>query len=403
MYKKYWEILDNIEVVGVLATTPRPGVDFVQSLFDAHPQIIVFDGWLLFHEFYHRSYSICGTNRLITGVSGVNNGTPLDNINAKNFFYEFAWTHLHKFDSRYDNLEGKDKLGLEKNEFNVIDIDEFVDHAVKLIENKEMTSRNSMLATFGAYSLARGENLDTKAILLYQSHFPEYAIDLAKDFPGMKVIACVRDPRVVATTILKWSEQIPFSKESFYCADAFFNLALNGFNTLDSIDNINVRVNVLEKLHENPKEILENICSWLDVHFDRVLFESTWNGKIWNGDSLSTGINKAFDSNRYVVSRQKWEKDMSIFERIVIEVLMRKEIKDRLHIQDFTNPLWIVLVPIFIILPTKYEMKMLGKILVSKKFPFLVPLFKVIIKRYLSSYRKMHDNYLNKAKPLTYF
>ena len=49
-----WEILNNLTVVGMVAISPRPGVDFLQSLFDNHENIITFDGWLLFNEFYNK-------------------------------------------------------------------------------------------------------------------------------------------------------------------------------------------------------------------------------------------------------------------------------------------------------------------------------------------------------------
>ena len=222
LYEKYWNALSNLRVVAIVAVSPRPGVDFFQSLLDGHKQIITFDGWLMFHEFYLRSYSIFGTTRLIAGETSLNNGPKLKNINVRNFFYEFAWAHLYKFDSRYDELEAKNCLGKDRKEYNFINIDIFVDYAVKLIKDKKMTSKNAFLATYGAFALARGENLFEKKIIAHQVHFPEHAVEVRRDFPKLKIIACVRDPRIVATTILKWNKEIGLSKISILSANSFF-------------------------------------------------------------------------------------------------------------------------------------------------------------------------------------
>ena len=150
-----WDLLNALDVVTILAISNRPGTDFLQSLFDSHPQIITFDGWLLFHEFYQSAYSIYGTKRLIAGVSSNIKTGRLDVINVRDFFYEFAWNHLYKFDSRYDNLESKESLGAQKNQYNYVNIDSFVQYAVQLIGDNDLTSRNALLATYGAYALAR--------------------------------------------------------------------------------------------------------------------------------------------------------------------------------------------------------------------------------------------------------
>ena len=106
-----WKVLNRLKPVSLIAASSRPGVDFVHSLFDKHPQILTFDGWLLFHEFYNNSISIYGTEKFIVGLSNLEVNKTINKINIKDFFNEFAWTHLHKFNSRYDTLEKKNELG----------------------------------------------------------------------------------------------------------------------------------------------------------------------------------------------------------------------------------------------------------------------------------------------------
>jgi hypothetical protein len=402
-YNKYWDILNDLKVVAIVAGSPRPGVDFIQSLFDAHSQVLTFDGWLLFHEFYNRAYSLFGTARLIAGDNGENNGLYVDSINSRDFFYEFAWSHLYKFDSRYDNLEGKDSLGIGKNEFNIVDIDSFVDHAVRLIENKKLTSRNAFLATFGAYALARGENMYVKKIILQQVHFPENAVALAQDFSGLKIVACVRDPRIWGTLVVKWNSKMGLSKLSILSAHSFFSRIVNGFKVLDEFKDVDIRINVLEKLHNNPDDTLNKMCLWLGISFENKLLESTWNGKMWNGDSLSTGIEKPFDPMRYVASQDKWKKDLTVIDRIVMEALMRSEIEKNSHVKEFSSRLWDIMLPFLILIPTKYETKIFISILKKQHYKLYFTLAKVMLARYLYSYRKLFNNIFRKPHYISRF
>ena len=392
LYEKYWDLLNSLKIVAVLSGSPRAGVDFFQSLFDGHKQVITFDGWLLFHEFYARSYSIFGTSRLIAGENGVNNGQIVENINVRNFFYEFAWSNLYKFDSRYDVLEAKNCLGKDGNDFNLVDIDIFVEHAVKLMDDKEMTSRNTFLATYGAFALARGESLFEKKIILHQVHFAEHVVEVLHDFPQLKIIACVRDPRIIATMFFRFNAEIGLSKIGILSAHSIFSRMVNGFDILNSMDSKDIRINVLEKLHNEPKLIMNNICDWISIDFHEVLLESSWNGQLWYGDSLSSGIVKFFDSSRYDISQKKWNMDLSVIDKIVIESLMRKEIQDNSHVKQYNSILWNIFVPFLILFPTRYEVKIFISILNQQKYRLIVTLLKVLCARYYYSYRKLYHN-----------
>jgi len=403
LYKKYWNALSRLKVVALVAGSPRPGVDFFQSLLDGHKQIITFDGWLYFHEFYSRSYSINGTKRLIAGETAVNNGPTLKNINVRNFFYEFAWVHLHKFDSRYDELEAKNYLGKDRKDFNLVDIDIFVDHAVKLIKGNKMTSKNAFLATYGAFALARGENLFEKKIIAHQVHFAEHTVEVHRDFPKLKIIACVRDPRIIATQILKWNKEIGISKSSILSAHSFFSKMVNGFDALNSIKSQNIKVNVLEELHNNPKRIMKNVCVWLSIDFNDILLESTWNKKLWYGDILSSGIVKFFDPSRYEISQKKWDKDLSVIDKIVIESLMRKEIQLNNHVKVYSSFFWVLITPLLILFPTRYEVKFFFSILKKQRFFLYKTLLAVVCARYYYSYRKVYKNIFNTKNKISRF
>lgn len=384
-----WDILNNLDVLTIVAASPRPGSDFLHSLFDSHPEILTFDGWLLFHKFFNECISLNGTKKFAFGFT---EGSDYENnikIKLKDFFYEFAWNHLHKFDSRYDELENKEQLGSKKSEFNLIDIDHFVSYATNLLEGKEFSSRNALLATYGAYNLARGESLQEKQILLHCVHLPEFVPSLAKDFPNLKVIACVRDPRVYATKIKNYQQKHQLSKVNIGSSIAFFKLTMDGINNLQKIKNISLKVNVLEELHKNPKEKMMSMVNWLGISFNPILLESTWNGKIWNGDSLSQEINKTFDENRYVISMKLWKKDLSILDSIVINQLMRHEIFSYGYKKEYSNFIFKLLLPLLILFPTKYEMNTFRKILKFRKHNLIYLFIVSIFYRFALSYKKI--------------
>ena len=59
-----WFHLNNLEILTIVAFAPRPGTDFLHSLLDSHPEIISFDGWLHFHEFFDKAILTYGTKNL---------------------------------------------------------------------------------------------------------------------------------------------------------------------------------------------------------------------------------------------------------------------------------------------------------------------------------------------------
>lgn len=393
--KKYWNLLNNLDVVSIVAIAPRPGTDFIHSLFDSHPEVLTFDGWLLFHNFFQNSISIYGTSKFIVGNAGNVDSDPVPSINPIDFFNEFAWTHLHKFDSRYDTLEKKNKLGSEKDEFNLISIDNFVKYAVEILGTEKLNSKNALLAVYGSYALVRNEDLAKKKLLLHHVHLPPYVESLSMDFKKIKIICCMRDPRVYGAKINKYLDEISLSNIFIGSAYSFFEMNINGANLLNHINNIEMKINVLEKLHQNPEKVMRSICKWLKINYHSNLLKSTWNGKKWHGDSLSNNIDSIFTENRYIESKKRWINDLSLIDRIVVENLMGPEMKNCGYKNEHYYYFWFIFIPLFILFLTKYEIKIIQLIIKEKKYHLIFILIKIIMKRYLLSYRKYFNNIIN--------
>lgn len=384
--------LNSLEVITIVAAAPRPGTDFLHSLLDSHPQIISFDGWLNFHEFFENSISVYGFKKYFFKK----NDDRFQNINLSDFFYEFAWSHLHKFDSRYDNIELKGNLGPNKNDHNFIDIDKFVKHAVDLLSTSEFSSKNSLLAIYGAISLTRGEPLANKKVLLHNVHLQDHLDPFLVDFPEAKIIACTRDPRVLSTKIIKTLSEMELSRYSIEMSRALFKLGIDGIDRIIS-RGPKVFVNPLERLHNSPKEVMTNISNWVEISFEESLLQSSWYGKTWNGDILSDNIESAFDPNRYIESQIAWKQDMYKTESICIELIMRNEMRRNNNFPEFKYKFWFILAPIFILFPVKYEILILKQIFKSNKFNLMIYLLINILYRYYRSYKKLFTTSLNRS------
>jgi hypothetical protein len=395
-----WRVLDNLKVVTIVAASPRPGSDFFHSLLDNHAEILTFDGWLLFHNFYEKSISVYGTKRFAMGIDSDLDVDRLDEINIVDFFYEFAWSHLHKFNSSYDNLENKDSLGIERNQHNSTDIDVFVKNAVDIISKVPFSRRNALLAIYASFEMSNGGSIGEKKILLHSVHLPEYIPSLLNDFPNLKIMACVRDPRVYATKILNYHRIMPLSKTSIGVNNAYLRLALDGVSIFNESD---FRVVLLEALHSNPKRVMQEVCLWLDIKYKNSLLESTWNGKYWFGDSLSFGIDKFFDIQRYAKDKELWAKDLSVLDLIVIESLMHLEMISYGYNLRFKSSIWRYLSFVFVLFPTKYEIKLLLTIINTKSFFNIFYLGRSMIIRYLFSYKKLFYSLFNNKNKFIVF
>ena len=65
---------------------------------------------------------------------------------------------------------------------------------------------------------------------------------------------------------------------------------------MNEFSNVDIRVNILERLHQNPEEVMRNMCIWLGIEFDPILLNPTVSGsQILPNSSYSEkhyGINK---------------------------------------------------------------------------------------------------------------
>ena len=120
---------------------PRAGIDFLQSLFDKHPEILQFQGYFYFDDFWKK----------------IEKQNTLKNI-ANTFISDYE----KFFDSRVNLIERHHMLGKDKNGFFLVDKNKFFESFINLFRNKEINKRNVLYNLHFAYSQALDEDLQKK-------------------------------------------------------------------------------------------------------------------------------------------------------------------------------------------------------------------------------------------------
>ena len=118
------------------------------------------------------------------------------------------------FDTRRQvGSEGLDQLGPSKTESLSISEKDFCRTFLAVTKNETISSKAAIIAIHVAYAISAGEELTKKHVLVYHIHVFFYVEKyLRRDFPDLKVIASVRDPRAniarrVENSVLKPNEQ----------------------------------------------------------------------------------------------------------------------------------------------------------------------------------------------------
>ena len=380
-YNYLWNHINNLPLVTLVVAASRPGSDFLHSLFDSHPEILTFDGPLPFDTFYDKAFTIWGTKINMKIKQRLNTISPSD------FFYEFAWTHVHKFYSNYDNYEKKDKLGEKGDLFNKMDINSFVNHAIKLLRSNELNRRNALLAIYGAFALARGEDVGLKKVLLHNVHHIKRIDYLIQDFKEIKIICAVRDPRSYFSNIQSLWDYTPSIMSPAVNYD-LLKRVLDECTPVTEKKNCDIRVILYERLQKEPKKVMRNVCKWLSILEDSSLYESTWGGLRWRGDDMSSSISSVFNPNIYEISKERWNKIINFIDGIIIETLMYNKIKQYGYFQSYSIVHYIF-VPFLIILPNINELKILLYSFRKNRYKDIIIWPYFVIKRYILMYKKL--------------
>lgn len=211
--------------------------------------------------------------------------------------------HVYWFDAdaeRYKAVfqHGLHTLGDNKNENIAIDKDIFSANLILQLSKGEMNLCHFISSVYIAYAKTREYKHARDCWLLFPFHQnpPEYAKLLADNFPKIKFIHMVREPIQCLASGIRFESKQPTGRADPYWSAWLLN-PNPGSTPLIEADHIDSCAIRLEDIHAQPEKTMRSLSHWLDIEWNPVLLESTFNGKKWwNRPDLLTvnGFNQAF-------------------------------------------------------------------------------------------------------------
>ena len=340
-YQAMWEKCEQLSWCA-LVTTGRVGTDFFQSLLDSHPEILVFNGILFFHEFWNNSP--CTRN-----FGGIDSNDIVD---------AFIGHHIEKLKSKYDLQERKNELGPDRNMSIDIDINQFRTHLLNLISFRPVSSKNFLTAVYIAYSICLGQDVMKKKLFFHHVHHIWKLDRYLQDFPESKILSMTRDPR--ATYVSGVEHWRRFSPATDHPGHVFFvlNRTIQDAQPLRKYSN---NFMVLRLEDTGSYEILSKVCEWIGISYNQCMEKSTWGGMKWWGDRLSQK-RKLESENGFSpsITMNNWENKLPVVDKALLSYLLMDRLRwYKYEYKNKSGLLYDVMMFVAILLPTTYECRFL--------------------------------------------
>lgn len=326
--------------VYALVTTGRTGSDFLQSLLDAHPEVLTFNGHFPAYSGFFRT-SIC-----------FNSERP----SVRDIADEFVGKFIYKLVSRYDIQEGKDRLGESYTESLTLDTNLFRRHIEGLMMGREITSRDFLLAIYGAYNLCLDQGILEKKIVFHHPHLFYEFYEFVKDFPDTAVVVTTRDPRA---NFASHVEHFRRYYETHDNEQHLYNCLKMMLEDSTPLEQSGFRY-VAVRLEDVPrKSTLVEFSEWLGITYEDSLLQSTWGGLDWHGDRLSARL---FESRGWTEKRteNKWQVRLGRVEQYVFNYIMQSRLRHYRYTHTKVHWWDAIFVALLIPFPIKYERRFLS-------------------------------------------
>jgi len=321
----------------------RSGTDFLQSLLDAHKEVLTFNGHIkLYIEFFQQSKCLKSKS-----------------FNLQDLAHEFVGLYIEKFNSKYDFIERKDQLGKEEDDSLRINPQIFIKSFVSLLKNKKHTKKNILLSIYAAYHESMGYDFENLKILFYHAHHFDEVYKFIEDFPTATIVCTTRDPRAgFVSTIENWrkyddNQASPNTLDHNNYLFFYFQLKriTEDEGRLVYSDNNHIIVKLESLLNRKYMKDLSNL---LKIQFNESMLVPTFGGKIWYGDRISGAKIRKFEwsENR---TYNDWRKKLSWREKYLINFMMHSKLKRNKYEYAPITIYGFFLVLILALIPFKYE------------------------------------------------
>lgn len=354
------------------------GSNFVQTLFDSHPQILMFpiNSLMNFHTQLWSEFS------QIIHRPGFTHKKLVDAC-AKRL--------EPLFDGRLNPTQHQfDKLGVERQEYLWVDINIFkkaLSDYLNLYSKHHLDVNRKVffIMIHFAYAQAQGQEISQKLYIFHHLHIPENYLDMKltyEDFPSMKLLITQRHLMASMHSNLK--------RGALYFSDdhSFENLIINGEfykyyrHQILGTQNIHKRHPTptcfikLEELHKYPERKMKEISEWLEIKWNNCLLESTINGLKYWGSNLSKKPFSGFSKTHH--QSKQWKEVFSLLDCYTFAFLFTHHTNqyyfNRSSIRQLIGYL-------LVFKPTKLELKALWKAGLKKDTPAFKKIILNVLKR----------------------
>lgn len=284
----------------LIVMTPfgRGGVYFLQSLFDNHPEVLMYPGNF---DYY---------NRVILS-------RPDWQSNWKQALYD-TFDFIPK--AVHMNIHVK------------LDVPALMRMTEEALEGQPFDSRTLFLAAH--YAVGRFMKRDLNAIgfiVLHDHHHPvsgETEAAIRKDFPDSSFLYTVRDPRSNYYAQRKVKKVLMASpgfeiKFQHFMTVTCVGLYQHGLHLLNRFPG-KAWIIRLEDIQAEKETYMRALANRLGVTFDPCLLQTTFGGIEWGGDAASTKPQPGF---RKSADPKLWQNGLNPIRVAALEILLHEEIK----------------------------------------------------------------------------
>jgi hypothetical protein len=297
------------------------GTTLLQSLLDGHPQILSLPGLhgqqLLVHWGYY-----AGSNRI---------------YNKTDIYTQFMRDFSYFYDpGKMNNGLGLMDMGIRHDEKACVDKNLFEQYLQAEWEGLDNISRKQFIVSvYRAYSKALGRSINEEGYLLYPIHSlnKKYALWLIEDFSEVRFLHIIREPVQSIGSLAKHINKNPDWNKYYLlsCVTAQmlgdYTIHAGDWNAhgmrpyVQDSDNglIQSRAVRLEDIHRDTKTTLSKVCDWLNISWNDILLQSTFDSKLWHNRPES--IRQSGVGSKTI--SQQHEDLLSPFDRLRLDYLAR--------------------------------------------------------------------------------
>tara|TARA_B110000977_G_C11083868_1_gene493859 strand:+ start:70 stop:1290 length:1221 start_codon:yes stop_codon:yes gene_type:complete len=231
------------------------GVDWVHSLLDSHPQVLITPALS-----FYRCWIRFNFNEFEKGQK------------IYNEFYKYIKNNIGP------NSKNEQKIFLHSHE----ELNNFFLKFSDLLKNSLISRKDAFLHIHESYLYAKKIETDCVKVIIAHEHLPFYKNLFKNDFPESSLILVLRDPRAALAGI--WYRR---TKLFGHLPDYTFNMTMDCWFYATNIlkdkfykqkDNLYLLKN--EALHNDLRNEMKKLAIWLKINFnDSLLIESFASGK----------------------------------------------------------------------------------------------------------------------------